>query len=188
MFDRGDPDRMILWGQSAGANAVITYSYANPDDPIVKGLVADSGAAPQGLGVNNTSFSRMAAGLGCGDLAPDAELLCMQKVDAKAIQKFVLDNRSSGLGNIGGMVADNVTAFPNNTQRLVEGRIAKIVSHPDLFSVTGDNAQQPLITGLNRHEGAAFGPFSLNQTVGPDPESLKAADRMFVCGVDREAK
>jgi carboxylesterase type B len=126
---------MILWGQSAGANAVVTYSYANPDDPIVKGLVAGSGAAPPSLGVNTTSFSTMAAGLGCGNLTATDELSCMQKLDALSIQNYVLE-----FGNIGGMVADNVTAFASNSQRLAAGKIAKIVSqtHVLILSETTD--------------------------------------------------
>lgn len=126
---------MILWGQSAGANAVDTYSYANPDDPIVQGLVAASGTAPRNLGVDTTSFSRMAAGLGCGDLSAADELACMQKLDALAIQKYVLGNGGGESGNIGGMVADNVTAFANNTQRLAAGRVAKIVSRSHALSL-----------------------------------------------------
>jgi len=162
---------MIMWGQSAGANAVVTYSYANAVDPIVKGLVAGSGAAAPSLGVNTTTFSTMASKLGCGDLSATDELSCMQKVDALKIQAYVLENGGGGFGGIGGMVADNVTAFANNTQRLAQGQIAKI----------------PLITGVNRNEGAAFGEFSLNQTVGPDPADVRERDAMFVCGVDREA-
>lgn len=33
----GDPDRIVLFGQSAGGGAVDAYSYAHPDDTIVKG-------------------------------------------------------------------------------------------------------------------------------------------------------
>lgn len=117
-----------MWGQSAGANAVVTYSYANAVDPIVKGLVAGSGAAAPSLGVNTTTFSTMASKLGCGDLSATDELSCMQKVDALKIQAYVLENGGGGFGGIGGMVADNVTAFANNTQRLAQGQIAKIVS------------------------------------------------------------
>jgi carboxylesterase type B len=116
---------MTLWGQSAGGNAVVTYSYANPDDPIVTGLIADSGAAPGSVSLNTTSFSVMAASLGCGNLTAAAELSCMQSVNALAIQNYVqgIDAR------IGGMVPDNVTVFANNTERLIAGRIAKIVCY-----------------------------------------------------------
>jgi carboxylesterase type B len=121
---------MVLWGQSAGGNAVITYSYANPDDPIVTGLIADSGAPPGNISTNTTSFSTMAASLGCGNLTATVELSCMQNVDALAIQKYVADYSGGMMGNrLGGMVADNITVFANNTERLVQGRIARVVSH-----------------------------------------------------------
>jgi hypothetical protein len=71
----------------------------------------------------------MAAALGCGDLSAAYELSCMQKVDALKIQAYVLEYGGGGFGGIGGMVADNVTAFANNTQRLAEGKVAKIVSN-----------------------------------------------------------
>jgi hypothetical protein len=45
-----------------------------------------------------------------------------------------------------------------------------------------------MITGNTKNEGAAFAPFSLNQTTSPDPEAIKMSDSMFICGVDAEAK
>lgn len=135
---------MILWGQSAGARAVVAYSYANPDDPIVKGLVAGSGAARPNLGINTTSFSKMATGLGCGNLTAADELSCMQKLDALDIQSYVLENGGGEFGNIGGMVADNVTAFASNSQRLADGQIARIVSHARFLTLPGTESLNSL--------------------------------------------
>ncbi|KAF2736257.1 alpha/beta-hydrolase [Polyplosphaeria fusca] len=169
----GDKDRMVLWGQSAGGNAVVTYSYGYPDEPIVSGLIADSGVAPSSVGVNTTSFSVMAASLGCGNLTAADELACMQKVDALAIQKFLRDHPSGVFGAApwGGYVADNVTIFANNTVQLMKGRVAKV----------------PIILGANKNEGAAFQSFKLNQTVPPTQESIDAVSGNFVCTVDKEA-
>jgi carboxylesterase type B len=119
---------MVLWGQSAGGNAVVTYSYAYPDDPIVTGLIADSGAAPGSVSTNTTSFSVMAASLGCVNLTAAAELSCMQAVDALAIQNYVQGTDAG----IGGMVPDNATVFANNTERLLQGRVAQIVRLPQV--------------------------------------------------------
>ena len=33
----GDPDRIVLFGQSAGANAIDAYAFAHANDTIVKG-------------------------------------------------------------------------------------------------------------------------------------------------------
>lgn len=127
---------MVLWGQSAGANAVVTYSYANPDDPIVTGLIADSGAASGSTSTNTSSFSMMASSLGCGNLSAPAELSCMQKVDALTIQSYVEDKSGGTMAtSIGGTVADNVTVFSNNTERLIQGRVAKVVSRAGILDL-----------------------------------------------------
>jgi carboxylesterase type B len=43
----GDPDRIVIVGQSAGAFSVDNYAYAwaSQKDPIIKGIVAQSGSA-----------------------------------------------------------------------------------------------------------------------------------------------
>lgn len=35
----GDPDRITLFGQSAGAITIDTYAFAHPNDTIVKGML-----------------------------------------------------------------------------------------------------------------------------------------------------
>lgn len=42
----GDPDKMVMWGQSAGGQALYFYSAAHPRDPVVKGFFADSAGPP----------------------------------------------------------------------------------------------------------------------------------------------
>ncbi|ETS86279.1 hypothetical protein PFICI_00107 [Pestalotiopsis fici W106-1] len=39
----GDPNQMVLWGQSSGAGAVDAQNFAFPSDPIVQGFISDSG-------------------------------------------------------------------------------------------------------------------------------------------------
>ncbi|ORY19530.1 Alpha/Beta hydrolase protein [Clohesyomyces aquaticus] len=154
----GDPNHIVMW-----------------DDPIVTGLIPDSGSSnlDGSLTTNSTGFSMLAQSFNCGKLTAAAELACMQMVEALELQAYIRNTTGSVLGNtrFWGTVADNVTVFANNTQRLVGGKIAKV----------------PLITGVNRNEGGAFGAFSLNQTVGPDPAQVEMANVMFVCGVGGEA-
>lgn len=41
----GDPERIIIWGQSAGSISVDYYSFTYPDDPIAAGMSLDSGTS-----------------------------------------------------------------------------------------------------------------------------------------------
>lgn len=65
----GDPNRITLWGQSAGAAAVDYYNFAYPEDPIVAGLIMNSGTsllAVTSTDVQQTNFSSVAQYFGCG--------------------------------------------------------------------------------------------------------------------------
>lgn len=86
---RGDPDRMALWGQSAGSVSVNFFAYSYPHDPIVKGFIADSGAVTSEIltDTSGSNFSSVASMVGCGDLSAKREFRCMQKADAKAVQQ-----------------------------------------------------------------------------------------------------
>lgn len=126
---------MVLWGQSAGGNVVDSYSYANPDDPIVSGLIADSGVAPETTTTNTSTFSLMARDFGCGNLTAADELTCMQKADALKIQEYVkaYSMGEAGRARLGGYVVDNKTIFANNTERMAQGRVARVVSRVDIL-------------------------------------------------------
>jgi len=60
----------------------------------------------------------------------------MQKVDALTIQSYVEDKSGGTMAtSIGGTVADNVTVFSNNTERLIQGRVAKVVSRAGILDL-----------------------------------------------------
>ena len=121
---------MVLWGQSAGANAVDSYAYAYSDeDAIVSGLIADSGAASQVNQVNYSSFSKLGSFFGCGGLSSKEELACMQKVDPHDIQNLLQGAASSGNTSVPsfGPVADGLTVHENNTERMESGLVAHLV-------------------------------------------------------------
>ncbi|KAJ0311648.1 hypothetical protein Brms1b_008166 [Colletotrichum noveboracense] len=125
----GDPDKITLWGQSAGGMSVGMYGYAWFEDPIVSGLIADSGAAST-LTVSDpehTTFTKFAGSFGCSNLTTDTELQCMQNLDAKVIQDTL---SFGGTGLRFRPVVDNITAFANSSQRLFEGRFADVVWYP----------------------------------------------------------
>jgi len=120
---------MVLYGQSAGANAVLTYSYAYPEKPIVAGFIASSGGTSGTNPATNGAFAKLAAQVGCGNLTAAAELACMQGVDAFVLQDRI-QRSSSGLLDLGGFsaVVDNITVFANLIDRIQKGLVAKGVS------------------------------------------------------------
>lgn len=132
----GDPARMVLWGQSAGATAVDLYQYAYPADPIVTGLIQDSGTAHLDILIGSnasdfSSFSRVAAGVGCANQTADAaaELACMRAVPASAIESFVAayeDGADDPSINFVPVV-DGTLVFNNYTERAAAGNMSSLV-------------------------------------------------------------
>lgn len=132
----GDPARMVIWGQSAGSTAVDFYNFAYPEDPIVTGLIMDSGTAHLDLLFNrNTSdfasFSLVAANVGCANATtPAAELECMKAVSAQDLEGFVASYEDSGDSpsiNFIPMV-DGELVFDNYTERAHAGNMSDLVS------------------------------------------------------------
>ncbi len=120
---------MVLYGQSAGSNAVLTYSYAYPETPIVSGFIASSGVAGGTNAANNSAFTNLAQQVGCANLTAAAELACMQKVDTLVLQDKIQKSDPSPLVAGFRYIVDNITVFPNLTERLEKGLVAKRVSY-----------------------------------------------------------
>jgi acetylcholinesterase len=75
----GDPLKIVLWGQSAGAASVDIYNYAYRSDPIVSGFIADSGVATLSSGGSDfqrSNFSFVASQLGCTETDAATQLDC----------------------------------------------------------------------------------------------------------------
>ncbi|KAJ9635538.1 hypothetical protein H2199_008541 [Coniosporium tulheliwenetii] len=154
----GDPTRIILWGQSAGAMSVDFYNFAHYDDPIVEGLIMNSGSALVPLRSADTShsnFSFVASQVGCGNQADAAaELACMRGVPAQTLEQFVGTYQGSGAtpGITFAPIADGKVVFDNYTERALEGKLAKV----------------PAIIGTNSEDGVPFAPYNPsgpNQTI-----------------------
>lgn len=129
----GDPKRMVMFGQSAGGASVDVYSFAFATDPIVSGLISQSGTAsnPAVPPKNSSSAwwesSRKA---GCGGIeAGEATLPCMQSKSWQEVTDSV--PRRGVTPNIGeggyGPTVDNKTVFMDYSKRRAEGNFAKIV-------------------------------------------------------------
>lgn len=137
----GDPELMILFGQSAGGQSVDFYNYAYPNDPLVAGFIAQSGVANAGVGSGGvydpagSNFTYVASAVGCSDLSDkDAVFECMQKANATdLIQVYNKYNATLNGGKSLSFttLADNQTRFSNHTDLQARGLFARI---PTIYS------------------------------------------------------
>ncbi|KAK8056506.1 hypothetical protein PG993_001733 [Apiospora rasikravindrae] len=163
----GDPDRMVIWGQSAGSVAVDYYNFAFADDPIVGGFIMNSGTAHLNQLMSNdviySNFSFVAEGVGCGN-QPDAasELACMKKVPAEKLENFVATYEDSGDSpsiTFAPMV-DEKLVFANYTERAARGALSTL----------------PALITHNAQEGLFIAPYSVD---GPDPAIAEGLSKTF---------
>ncbi|EFQ34394.1 carboxylesterase [Colletotrichum graminicola M1.001] len=153
----GDPERMTIWGQSAGAIAVDYWNFAYTEDPIVKAFIMDSGTAHLDQLMNHdtshSNFTFVAQQLGCGNLTDArAELTCMRKLPAEKLENFYAVYKDSQVVPTIGFSPqiDNKIVFANYTEKAARGEMSDL----------------PAIIGFNAAEGLFLAPYNVN---GPDP-------------------
>lgn len=138
----GDPNRIVLFGQSAGAVAADMLIYAFPQDPTVKGLILQSGSAAifRNLGEMDIQgaaglWSRTAAGLGCtGD---DATVLaCMRSKPAADLLNAQFPPTTGTTTQMLPMAAfvptiDNITVFGDYLTRTNFSKVPILIGNND---------------------------------------------------------
>ncbi|KAI1496893.1 lipase [Biscogniauxia marginata] len=81
----GDPRKVVLWGESAGAQSIAyqLFSYDGRDDGLFRGAILESGgptgAQIESLSWYNTAIENLTRTVGCWD-APD-QFACLRQVD-----------------------------------------------------------------------------------------------------------
>ncbi|KAL4917599.1 carboxylesterase [Aspergillus aurantiobrunneus] len=156
----GDPDRITLWGSSAGAVMLDMYSYAHYDDPLVQGMHIDSGSTYTTAASNKSpdfvrsNFTYVAEHVGCSGLShsPSSQLSCMQEIPWTDIADFVgqyLDRQAIVDPSMPLLqftpVVDNVGVFDNYTERFNFGKYSSL----------------PIVLSTCANEGSAIFPAGL---------------------------
>ncbi|ETS75635.1 hypothetical protein PFICI_12579 [Pestalotiopsis fici W106-1] len=139
----GDPNRIVMFGQSAGAASVDIHSYAYASDPIASGYVMQSGTA-WGFGVQTQKAASdlwylAAHAVGCHQATEARVFACMQSIPASVLIKRLPPIRygmTPGLPY--GPVADGKLVFADYSDRSPAAR-------PVLVGNTDDES------GLSKH-------------------------------------
>ncbi|KAH8886434.1 carboxylesterase [Thozetella sp. PMI_491] len=133
----GDPDNVVLWGESAGAQSIAyhMFSYDGRDDKLYRGAIMESGG-PKGAQVQDLSYyatpvENLTRATGC--FTASDQLGCLRSLSQDTLAAV----RPSATWNplIDG---DFLTGYPSQLMR--EGRFVRV----------------PILTGANTDEGTGF--------------------------------
>ncbi|KAB8337128.1 hypothetical protein FH972_021432 [Carpinus fangiana] len=172
----GDPARITLWGQSAGASSVDYLNLAYPDDPIAAAQICDSGSAFLRIASTDTThsnFSAVAAHFACTD--PATEVACLRRVPAARIEAFLAAYAAAGTAPAltFSVVPDERTVFANYSQRYAQRRVARI----------------PAVFGSNTNEGAGLVAYPADPALPPNQTAVRTAtQRGILCPAAQSAR
>jgi carboxylesterase type B len=172
----GDPSKIMIWGQSAGAGSVDYYNYAYWTDPIAHAIFAQSGnslAGGSSTDYTGSNFTSVARGVGC-DFPSNAtaELECMQGKDYNEIINFMgsYQDRTAAedLPAISfNPIADEKIVFANNMIRYKQGFVSQV----------------PMIYSSAANEGGSLSPYNTSDPLaGHNQSAANAVTERILCG------
>lgn len=146
----GDPSRVTIWGESAGASSVgfQLVAYSGRNDQVFRAAIMESGNpvpyfSLEGTDVGQRKFDNITATTGCSSSAD--QLRCLRSLPYDKLNAAI-----------------NTTELATSFNPYLDGDFLQQL--PSLQLAAGKFVRVPIIDGANSDEGASFSPMGVNTT------------------------